>query len=244
MISENEREFLEMTELIDMDRTLFENAMEKFDETGFDSLTFCQILTGNSLQYISFKLFDIYFFFPSFHIHMEKLANLARELQNGYFGDNPYHNVTHIVDSMQAMHYLISVGNLKKYLKKQDMLSAFIACLVHDYEHPGYSNQFVIRTKHPLAIRYSDISVLENHHLAAAFNIMFLKGDENNILENVTLDTYYEIRKMVIQIVLNTDFSKHFTLVTELKTKLGNNFPTDSSEDRILILSLALRVAD
>jgi hypothetical protein len=41
--------------------------------------------------------------------------------------------------------------------------------LVHDFEHPGYSNQFVIRTKHPLAIRYSDRSVLENHHLAAAF---------------------------------------------------------------------------
>jgi cGMP-inhibited 3',5'-cyclic phosphodiesterase A len=40
---------------------------------------------------------------------------------------------------------------------------------MHDFEHPGYSNQFVIRTKHPLAIRYSDQSVLENHHLAAAF---------------------------------------------------------------------------
>lgn len=29
-----------------------------------------------------------------------------------------------------------------------------------------------------------------------------------------------------------------------MKTKLGNNFPTDSVEDRVLILSLALRVAD
>jgi hypothetical protein len=48
----------------------------------------------------------------------------------------------------------------------------------------------------------------------------------------------------MINIVLNTDMSRHFTLVTELKTKLGNNFPTDSIEDRTLILSLTLRVCD
>ena len=43
--------------------------------------------------------------------------------------------------------------------------------------------------------------------------------------------------------VLNSDISKHFTLLTELKTKLGNNFPTEAIEDRILILSVTLRSA-
>jgi len=32
--------------------------------------------------------------------------------------------------------------------------------------------------------------------------------------------------------------------MTTLKTKLGNNFPTDAIEDRILILSVALRACD
>lgn len=44
--------------------------------------------------------------------------------------------------------------------------------------------------------------------------------------------------------VLNTDFSRHFILLTELKTKLGNNFPTESIEDRTLIMSVSLRVAN
>ena len=144
---------------------------------------------------------------------------------------------------MQAMHYLMSIGNLRRFLKKHDILSIFVADIIHDYEHPGYSNQFVIRTKHPLAIRYSDISVLENHHLAAAFNVM-LTHEENNIFENLPLDVYNESRKIIIDTVLNTDLSKHFTLVTEIKTKLGNNFPTDSIDDRKLILSVALRVCD
>ena len=43
--------------------------------------------------------------------------------------------------------------------------------------------------------------------------------------------------------MLNSDISKHFTLLTELKTKLGNNFPTDSIEDRTLIISVTLRIA-
>ena len=138
---------------------------------------------------------------------------------------------------------MLKVGNMKKFLKKQDHLAVFIACLVHDFEHPGYSNQFVIRTKHPLAIRYSDRSVLENHHLAAAFQVM-LTHQKCNIIENLDLDIQKEIRRLVIESVLNTDQSKHFGLLTELKTKLGNNFPTDSIEDRSLILTISLKTAD
>ena len=49
---------------------------------------------------------------------------------------------------------------------------------------------------------------------------------------------------MIISSILNSDLSKHFTLLTELKTKLGNDFPSESLEDRTLILSITLRVSD
>ena len=107
----------------------------------------------------------------------------------------------------------------------------------------GYTNQFVIRTKHPLAIRYSDIQVLEQHHLAAAFTVL-LTNEDNNIFENLPVEVYRDMRKLMIAGILATDLSKHFTLLTELKTKLGNNFPTDSLEDKKLILSLTLRICD
>lgn len=44
--------------------------------------------------------------------------------------------------------------------------------------------------------------------------------------------------------MLNTDISKHFTLLTQLKTKLSPSFPSDSFEDRTLILSISLRAAN
>jgi hypothetical protein len=84
--------------------------------------------------------------------------------------------------------------------------------------------------------------VLENHHIAAGFQILF-NHEKCNIIENMPYDLQIEVRSIVIDSILNTDISKHFSLLTELKTKLGNNFPTDSIEDRTLILSVSLRIA-
>lgn len=141
------------------------------------------------------------------------------------------------------MHYIMTIRNLQDLIKNIDLFAVFVANIIHDYEHPGYSNQFIVRTKHPIAIRYSDYCVLENHHLAAAFSLI-LKKDSSNIMLNIPYGMYKEIRRLIIEIVLNTDMSKHFSIMTTLKTKLGNNFPTDAIEDRILVLSVALRTCD
>ena len=37
---DEDREFLELTDLIDMDRTYLDSAIEKFEETNFDAFTF------------------------------------------------------------------------------------------------------------------------------------------------------------------------------------------------------------
>ena len=102
----------------------------------------------------------------------------------GYFKENPYHCTVHILDSIQGLNYLMTHGDIVKILKKHDVFASYIGCMLHDYEHPGYSNQFIVRTKHPLATRYSDISVLESHHLAAGFSIMFTYP-KSNVMENM-----------------------------------------------------------
>ena len=141
------------------------------------------------------------------------------------------------------MHYLMTVGDLKEHINILDIFSVFLANIMHDYEHPGYTNQFIVRTKHPIALRYSDISVLEQHHLAAAFQA-FLTKEETNIMHNLPWGMYKHSRKIIIEVILNSDMSKHFSLMTTLKTKLGNNFPTESFEDRSLLLSIMLRTCD
>lgn len=65
---DSDDEFLNLTDLIDMDKTYLDSAVEKFDEIAFDSFTYCQILSTHSLHYICYKIFKMYNFFEQFHI--------------------------------------------------------------------------------------------------------------------------------------------------------------------------------
>ena len=60
----------------------------------------------------------------------------------------------------------------------------------------------------------------------------------------MTLPIQRECRRLIIDIVLNSELSRHFGLITTLKTKLGNSFPTESLEDRTLLLSMCLKISD
>ena len=57
-------------------------------------------------------------------------------------------------------------------LSEIDLISIFVSAIIHDYGHPGLNNNYLIRTKDNLAIKYNDISVLENYHVSEAFNII------------------------------------------------------------------------
>lgn len=50
-------EFLQMTDLMDMEVEHIELALERIEQTNFDAFHFDQILIDNSLQYMTYKLF-------------------------------------------------------------------------------------------------------------------------------------------------------------------------------------------
>lgn len=57
-------------------------------------------------------------------------------------------------------------------LDELDMASVLIGGAVHDHEHPGFNNVYLVEFGDELALRYNDQSVLENHHVASAFKLM------------------------------------------------------------------------
>jgi len=100
-----------------------------------------------------------------------------------------------------------------------------------------------------LALMYNDESVLENHHLAVAFKL--LQADERNIFSHLTAKQIKTLRKMVIDMVLATDMSKHMRLLADLKTMVeskkvtGNNIiMLESYDDRIQVLQNMIHCAD
>jgi hypothetical protein len=53
-----------------------------------------------------------------------------------------------------------------------DLATMIIGGACHDYDHPGKNNPHLVEVKHDIALRYNDVSVLENHHVASSFMLM------------------------------------------------------------------------
>ncbi|KAK5599600.1 hypothetical protein CRENBAI_018910 [Crenichthys baileyi] len=130
-----------------------------------------------------------------------------------------------------------------------EILAAIFAAAIHDVDHPGVSNQFLINTNSELALMYNDESVLENHHLAVGFKL--LQEDNCDIFQNLTKKQRQTLRRMVIDMVLATDMSKHMNLLANLKTMVETKKVTssgvlllDNYTDRMQVLCNMVHCAD
>lgn len=99
-----------------------------------------------------------------------------------------------------------------------ETLAAIFAAAIHDVDHPGYTNQYLINSNSELAIMYSDESVLEQHHLAVAFKL--LQDPSCDFLCNWSKKQRQAFRKIVIGMV-------EFNLLKELFTHNFQVLATD-----------------
>lgn len=142
-------------------------------------------------------------------------------------------------------------GYLGKNFTPLELLALFCSAAMHDYEHPGRNNQFLININSPLAVLYNDKSVLENHHVSSSWCL--LKSDpKNNFLSNLEPNEWKLFRSMVIEFILATDLSKHSGLITDFEIKIKNTNETStlpglnwqSETDRLLIGQMIIKLAD
>ena len=127
-------------------------------------------------------------------------------------------------------------ANFTKFLNLNllDLASLFISCIVHDYKHPGYTNQFLININSPIAIRSNDTDVLEAYHISQTFKL--IKSDEKyNIFSEIDNDNYRLIRKRMIGCVLATDMIFHNKQFNFVKDKISKfNINKGENRDKIM----------
>lgn len=145
-------------------------------------------------------------------------------VETNYHAVNTYHNSTHAADVLQAVAYFLEKDRLKTVLEPLEAAAALVAAAAHDVDHPGTSSAFLCNARHPLAVLYNDVSVLESHHAALTFKLT-LNDDRVNIFKNLERDTYKQVRHNVIDMILATEMTKHF----EHLAKFVNVFYAKSS---------------
>uniref|UniRef100_A0A8V5GXQ0 Uncharacterized protein n=1 Tax=Melopsittacus undulatus TaxID=13146 RepID=A0A8V5GXQ0_MELUD len=154
----------------------------------------------------------------TFRIPVDTFITYMLTLEDHYHADVAYHNSIHAADVAQSTHVLLSTPAVFTDL---EIMAAIFASAIHDVDHPGVSNQFLINTNSELALMYNDTSVLENHHLAVGFKL--LQEENCDIFQNLSKKQRQSLRKMVIDMVLATDMSKHMNLLADLKTMVLQN---------------------
>lgn len=152
-------------------------------------------------------------------------------IQEGY-KDVAYHNHIHGMDvGRLAYYYAINCELMKKsQLSDMDLALLIISGAIHDFEHLGWNNAFLIETQHEWAVTYNDTSVCENHHVASVFETMKTKTG-CNIFENMSLSEYKLCRKKILKMVIATDMSLHFDYVNKFKDFNEEEFHDFSKEE-------------
>ncbi|XP_053318886.1 cGMP-inhibited 3',5'-cyclic phosphodiesterase 3A isoform X2 [Spea bombifrons] len=138
-------------------------------------------------------------------------------------------------------------GCLSGNIPSLELMALYVAAAMHDYDHPGRTNAFLVATSAPQAVLYNDRSVLENHHAAAAWNL-FLSRPEYNFLVNLDHMEFKRFRFLVIEAILATDLKKHFDFLAEFNAKVneevGPGIDWTNENDRLLVCQMCIKLAD
>ena len=228
---------------ISYDGTLLNESNNNINDKDFNIFEFStKVSKGKVLPLIGNYIFTKYNF--NEFMNLKKFRTWCEKISDGYINSNYYHNCLHAADISQTCHIYFQVGlvNDKIVLNTKSICALFLSCICHDFKHPGFNNNYLIETKHPLSLKYNDISVLENMHISETFNL--INSDTNcNILENLDNSEYKIFRKQMISCVLNTDMANHSNSLNFMKKILKEDY-AKTEDDNQNYMNLLIHSAD
>ncbi|KAL2090203.1 hypothetical protein ACEWY4_014891 [Coilia grayii] len=223
--------------------------LEDINRWGLDIFKVAEYSGNRPLTVVMYSIFQERDLLKTFKIPTSTFLTFMMTLEDHYHADVAYHNNIHAADVVQSTHVLLSRPALEAVFTDLEIMAALFASAIHDVDHPGVSNQFLINTNSELALMYNDASVLENHHLAVGFKL--LQEENCDIFQNLSRKQGLSMRKMVIDMVLATDMTKHMNFLADLKTMVETKKVTslgvlllDNYSDRIQVLQNMVHCAD
>ncbi len=233
--------------------------MTRLDYPDFDIFVLDELMNEKASVIIGSEILKRIDLVKSGVIDIPILRNFLVKVVDSYSRQNAiYHNDLHAADVMQTLFTMIMRGDLQAKMKLGDLdkFAMLVGAICHDLKHTGQNNTFHINTRSKIAMRYNDISVLENFHIAQTFKL--LSQDQYNILKHFKPEEYRILRRRMIEGIISTDMANHQKVLLNAKGKIekfnikeGKNFElifkvdTDKLfDEQQNILNLCLHCAD
>ncbi|TRY75848.1 hypothetical protein TCAL_08487 [Tigriopus californicus] len=199
---------------------------------GPDLFRLKELTDNRPLTAVTYTIFRDRDLLRIFQISPQTLVSFVMTLEDHYQKTVPYHNNVHAADVTQSINVLLNSPNLEAVFTPLELMAAIFSAAIHDVDHPGLTNQYLINTSSELALMYNDESVLENHHLAVAFKLV--QNPDFDIFVNLTKKQRQTVRKMVIDM----------TMVETKKVAGSGVLLLDNYVDRIQVLQNMVHCAD
>mmetsp|Transcript_29049 Transcript_29049/g.34258 ORF Transcript_29049/g.34258 Transcript_29049/m.34258 type:complete len:709 (+) Transcript_29049:149-2275(+) len=243
-----------------------------------DVIHLSKITSSRPLSSLMCFLFQKLNFIKQFDMDFNRVRTFFINIEAGYVEENSYHNKDHAASVAHMTYAMLKLGGIGDAVSSGQwflppppspptepsspgriplgrschdivMMSGLVAAAIHDFEHLGVTNSFLIKSNHSRAVLYNDIHVNEHHHVAAACRVLQLP--ECNFLAQLGSDETRQIRKMLIDFVLATDMDDDKRLRNLFQEALDkrlvggiNEFVPGTKEEAILTLQMTLKSAD
>ncbi|XP_065591732.1 3',5'-cyclic-AMP phosphodiesterase 4A-like [Cyrtonyx montezumae] len=228
---------------------LLAEELRSLNEWGLNIFRVAQYSHNRSLSCIIYSVFQERGLPRRFGIPLPVLLRFSRALEERYRRDVAYHCSLHAADVLHAAHVLLRCNALRAAFSELEVLAALFAAAIHDVDHPGVTNQFLISTNSALARLYEAQSVLEQHHVAVGFRL--LREDGCDIFQNLSAAQRRRLRAIVTDVVLATDMAKHAALLSDLRAVVDSRqrsstgaLQLNSDSARIQVLRAVVHCAD
>ncbi|XP_047140732.1 high affinity cAMP-specific and IBMX-insensitive 3',5'-cyclic phosphodiesterase 8A isoform X2 [Hydra vulgaris] len=194
-------------------------ALQGEDQWDYDVIKLEKVSNNRPLYYLGQAIFNRFDVGEYLCVSDSIVRNWLQLVEANYHIHNTYHNSTHAADVLHATSIFLLKDGVKNTLDRSDQVAALIAAVVHDVDHPGFTNSFLCNAGSELAILYNDIAILESHHAAMAFKLTS-RDSKSNIFQNLKQDEFKLLRQSIIDMIMATEMKQHF----EHLAKFDNSF--------------------
>lgn len=114
---------------------------------------FCLFVNFNFIFSLSLQSREL---LTSLMIPPKNFLNFMTTLEDHYVKDNPFHNSLHAADVTQSTNVLLNTPALEGVFTPLEVGGALFAACIHDVDHPGLTNQFLVNSSRCffIAIRF------------------------------------------------------------------------------------------
>ncbi|XP_015176353.1 PREDICTED: cGMP-specific 3',5'-cyclic phosphodiesterase isoform X2 [Polistes dominula] len=212
---------------------------EKFNLYSFTFTDFD--LTDEDTCRATLRMFKQCDLIQKFHIPYDILCRWTLSVKKNY-RPVKYHNWRHALNVAQTMFAMLKTGKMEQFMTDLEILGLLVACLCHDLDHRGTNNAFQTKTESPLAILYST-STMEHHHFDQC--VMILNSDSNNIFQNLSMEDYRRVMKVVESAILSTDLAVYFKKKDRFMELVDEGeFDWQSEEKKELLCGMMMTACD